>query len=1129
MKRALSALILTMLPLSAFASEWTWTVYGYANGYVLVDVFKAITMWLTSSDFKYFVMAIATLGLLGASIMGFVGGNVRTIGSYIMALMVGVYLMFSVTVDVVVEDMVYGKGGNDTVPMTSLVQGVPAAAALPLAIISEVGFIIASEIETVFASTNSSGIGSYPSMSEGTPFGGTYGVMYDLGKSTIRDARLRSNITNYMRYCFVPYLNNDWYSTKEIVEANNFWKAVGETGRGAPVNQYIPYVSDSDARDLLSCPQAHSRIEGDLSIYLPELLGSFTGAGQLVSGSNMGAATTIGEWAMGAADEATNMAVNSAMLEMTRSGFQQAAAALGADSLMVALNTENARRAQVSGWYTTAILFRDMASYFFAILQAFVIALTAIVLILAFIPSMGFKIMGGYAKVIVWLMLWWPGLAVVNYIMNSYYVRQINVFGGACASDAATCVASLGLTNDMTQNMMIAAGLMATFVPAIMWGIVSQGSFALTSVLDRASGTGYATQAGSSIAHGDASFGNIRMNNASMNKHDVSVANTTGMSGSVFHSGAGAVIRNEQAGSTHSIQGSQMDSITMGQVYEANHQKHAAKTAAVSQVAQDNYSTAQSQLAEKAVSLLDGHARVENGQLVFDSSESRDAFMALAHNSQDLLEHSNQAFNTDEKFNSTDFTGKIEAWAGATAGWSFFGLFGGDAGVKGSLGKSYSKGGRATDGEREIESSSSSTGDSSQRGMQRGGREGFGFTTSDAEALSKVFTEADVSRIGNSITKTHSSINSYTEQKEAGERYAETNKHMKGSTVHMSMTRADSEAVKTNYAANVLEYQQAAEAMRVGVDNEGAAIKAGVGSKQKATAGAATHTPSDFGYGLGFAQFGSFENKEELKSFWASHGLSVQEGIEEAKGAVITDFGNRSQGQANRSLLQDDNRLYLDKMAGRISDFLTGGTEKKITDLNQKRQEHLNGQGSEYVKAAEGAKGAGEAGMNYLNRMNALQDSFINGEINERQLRSEGGDIFKEIAADKSITKETGNINSTDAVNGFVGDSLIQKDMQPLVNEHNRLSEVVGAAKNIQGFKHDGQIYTPVGFVEPTDNGRGGQIVYQNGSTGEVYGFSADGSGITKVDNYTRSEVIENLHNKGYVDFDDVMNNFVRK
>src|SRR5699024_8654169 len=95
---------------------------------------------------------------------------------------------------------------------------------------------------------------------------------------------------------------------------------------------------------------------------------------------------------------------------------------------------------------------------------------------------------------------------------------------------------------------MIAAGLMATFVPAIMWGIVSQGSFALTSVLDRASGAGFATQAGGNIAHGSARVGEVAMNNVSANKHDTTWRNTSGMEASQTYTGAGQHILNEQQG-----------------------------------------------------------------------------------------------------------------------------------------------------------------------------------------------------------------------------------------------------------------------------------------------------------------------------------------------------------------------------------------------------------------------------------------------------------------------------------------------------------------------------------------------------------------------------------------------------
>lgn len=236
------------------------------------------------------------------------------------------------------------------------------------------------------------------------------------------------------------------------------------------------------------------------------------------------------------------------MMEATREGFQRTAHALDSDTLMVALNTENARRAQTAGWYTTAVLFRDMMGYFFAILQGFIIAITPLVAIMAFMPGMGLKMIGGYAKVLVWMTMWWPALAIVNFIMNSYYKSKLGGAGMLCSDAVAGCSSSIGLMSDATQNMMIAAGLMATFVPAIMWGIISQGSFALTSVLDRASGAGYATQAGGNIAHGSARFGDIGMNNVNMNKHDTTWQNSSGMRPGESHSGAGQHVTTQHQG-----------------------------------------------------------------------------------------------------------------------------------------------------------------------------------------------------------------------------------------------------------------------------------------------------------------------------------------------------------------------------------------------------------------------------------------------------------------------------------------------------------------------------------------------------------------------------------------------------
>lgn len=526
----------------------TWDIYAYANGQQLYEILHAINGWMTGGGFIAFITGMAIMGLLGVSLMGFLSGSPQKAAGYLMAIIVSSYVFTSMGTRVVITDMVTG----DTKPALE----VSAAAGLPLGVVSEIGGYVAEAIETTFQTVDSGGIdASYPAMMAGTgdnstgmPFGGTYGVMRDIGNFKIADPTIRSNVTEYLRYCFIPFIDT-WYAPKKVLESDSFWEELKKgVGGTPPKNQYILYNQLSGGSELIACDDAHGRIQGDLAQHVPDILGKFTGASQLVAGANQNASTLITDWLSNSAASNTNMALNAAMVEATREGFQRTAHALESDTMMVAINTENARRAQTAGWYTTAILFRDMVGYFFAILQGFIVAITPLVAIMAFMPGMGLKLIGGYSKVLIWMMMWWPSLAIVNYIMNSYYKANIASTAEKCGGITFGCAASLGLMNDMTQNMMIAAGLMATFVPAIMWGIISQGSFALTSVLDRASGAGYATQAGGNIAHGSARVGDVSLNNVSANKHDTTWRNTSGIEPSQTHSGGGQHVSSEDRG-----------------------------------------------------------------------------------------------------------------------------------------------------------------------------------------------------------------------------------------------------------------------------------------------------------------------------------------------------------------------------------------------------------------------------------------------------------------------------------------------------------------------------------------------------------------------------------------------------
>lgn len=461
-----------------------------------------------------------------------------------------------------------------------LVKGVPAAIGLPAVAISEVGMWGIRAIETEFSSPSPGG--QPPRLSGGALFAMSAGVLRDIADARISDPKLRASIQNHIADCVIPAIHTGAIDSNDLVRGD-VWSALA-------AGQHKVRMTEQPVSSLgvLTCEIAYQNLDPLVSMIGEQLLkgvGNSAFAFQKAVGDTT-LNNVVNFVSAGTTSNAGALAGQAAMIEVAQDGYQQAAIATDSDAVVLALNAEGARRAQKTGWFTASLLFQDIAGYFFAILQAYVIALGPIIMAAMLVPNMGMKIASGYAKVMVWLMLWWPGLAIVNYIMELYMQNQA---GAALTAGNGITMVNLGVVSAAAENMVIATGFMATMVPGIMWGLVSGSGAAFSAVLDRASGGNYASQAASSSASGNVSMGNVSMNNTAMNAHQMSRRFSTGNEAAQVGMGASAVNTTqnlsgnnvEVAGNKQTINRGEALSIAQGQTAKTMEE---AKTSYTSQL-----------------------------------------------------------------------------------------------------------------------------------------------------------------------------------------------------------------------------------------------------------------------------------------------------------------------------------------------------------------------------------------------------------------------------------------------------------------------------------------------------------------------------------------------------------------
>jgi len=684
----------------------TWTFYGYGNGYVMAQILEAIKRMADMPAFRTLVMVIAMAGFLIIGWMGLLGRRPERLMMYLGGLMLAIYLLFTLKVDIYVEDMVWDAGGAPQ--FGQQVQDVPAAIGLPAVVISEVGMWATRAIETHFTRPDFNRL----RLSEGAPFGMTAGVLNDLGNIRLSVPWLRGSIQTYIYDCVLPDVFAGRTSAVDLVASEDVWSLMASQ---SPSRFTAVYGPDGGSGEILPCDEAYAIIDNQLQVYAPQLTRGVAGASpfwfqQAVGDTSLteGAMEDAFRWASGGSvtQDATALATQSAMIEAYRGTYEYAAMATGSNELISALNIEQARRAQKTGWHTTAVLFRDMAGYFFAILQAFVIGVAPIIMAALVAPGLGLKMGGAYARVMVWLVLWWPGLAIVNYIMSLYLQDQTQGY-----LTAGLSMSSIGTVSEMADNMVLAAGFMATLVPAVMWGLVSATGMAFTSVLDRASGAGYAAQAAGATASGSASLGEVRMNNTAMNAHQTSHRYTSGFEGGQYHIGAGTGTAVHHMSGQETLHGLQQQTSTMTQ--GLSHQAEQA-TQLSREMKQEYTSAVQAEaghILNQTQQVMRDNGYVQGGEYNWDrglqNREVQQAAAALAALDRHMEEAGLSREERDEVFNQVS----VQAGLGGGAGSGGGGLRGL---ISGGIG--YQDGRRQSEAEIASQRESETLGHSRQAG-----------------------------------------------------------------------------------------------------------------------------------------------------------------------------------------------------------------------------------------------------------------------------------------------------------------------------------------------------------------------------------------------------------------------------
>lgn len=510
-----------IIPAPGLGGSSAWTVYAFSNAQAVADAFRALANFTSSATFQSIVGLIAVLGILTVGVSsGFSSMVAKRFIGYSVSVFLVTYIFFGVgnggplVVMVEVQDTV---DGTWVAPVT-----VPAVVGIPASLISTAGMEITKQIEASFA------IPDALKMGNGAPFNLAASMIADAGQARISDPNLASSLAYYVQDCFTVAVANGALSATTLVTSTDFLNDIHWNSVAVMVNTQLP----SGVNALVSCEDAWQRINTAVNS------SGSDGAAFLKNASAWArtpALSVVNAAADGVAAWATNNGITSggamikqaAVLSSFNGAFRQAAAATGNSDFLTGMNITQARETQTTGWIIGAEVFNRSMGYVYAIIQVFVYAILPLVLAVALVPGLGFALLKNFGQILLWLAIWQPMLAIVNFIVLS--MQQADL-GGVLSSGVGTygfTLSNMGVISEKTSSMRAAALFIGTMVPALAWSMV-KGSVDFSKFIGEASGEKFAHTASNSMTTGNYSLNQGAMDSFTANKTSTSATSDHG-------------------------------------------------------------------------------------------------------------------------------------------------------------------------------------------------------------------------------------------------------------------------------------------------------------------------------------------------------------------------------------------------------------------------------------------------------------------------------------------------------------------------------------------------------------------------------------------------------------------------
>ncbi len=505
-----------------------WEIYAYQNADSLFGIFNATAAIHASSDYAAALAAVAFCGFV-AALLAYAFAPEKLQGWKWLATVVlvfGILIVPKVTVGVV------DKTGGSAV---KVVANVPFGVAMLGSLTSTIGHTLTGLFETAFQVIP--GVGGLPSELTYEQHGLMFGnrLIRETGKVVFQDPNFRTDLINFIHNCTMYDLIDGTLDPGTFSASDDVWGLMA-----TPNPARFSTLTSGGAVTVDTCPNVYgnlngrlpaqiTKIQGRLAFTMNPTLPAATAAG-VIAGQIQQAylKNSIANAAATAADLIRQNAVVNAINDTSNIIGQKVN---DPAAMVLAVGRAQATAQQNATWLNYGKVAEQALPVFRNVIEAVTYALFPLLVLLLLLTSgretmIAFK---GYAVILIWIQLWPPLYAVLNYMASIYAAYDL-----AAAADLGTGVKALSLqTASGIYSGAISGeaivGYLAISIPFIAWAALKRMENFGTALVGGLSGL-QGTLSGST---GSAASGNVNMGNVAMDQMQLAPNRTSAFMGSL--------------------------------------------------------------------------------------------------------------------------------------------------------------------------------------------------------------------------------------------------------------------------------------------------------------------------------------------------------------------------------------------------------------------------------------------------------------------------------------------------------------------------------------------------------------------------------------------------------------------